>query len=63
MEEEIIVRKDGSTQIIRKTVKEDISFGTALAMVISFVTWKSIGWAIVHGLLGWVYVIYYMIRY
>ncbi|MBS7260033.1 MAG: hypothetical protein KIG91_00020 [Treponema sp.] len=63
MEEEIIVRKDGSTQIIRKTVKEGISFGTALAMVISFVTWKSIGWAIVHGLLGWVYVIYYMIRY
>ncbi len=63
MEEEIIVRKDGSTQIIRKTVKEGISFGTALAMVISFVTWKSMGWAIVHGLLGWVYVIYYMIRY
>ena len=63
MEEEIIVRKDGSTQIIRKTVKEGISFGTALAMVISFVTWKSIGWAIVHGLLGWFYVIYYMIRY
>ena len=63
MEDEIIVRKDGSTQIIRKTVKEGISFGTALAMVISFVTWKSIGWAIVHGLLGWVYVIYYMIRY
>ena len=63
MEEEIIVRKNGSTQIIRKTVKEGISFGTALAMVISFVTWKSIGWAIVHGLLGWVYVIYYMIRY
>lgn len=63
MEEEIIVKKDGSTKIVRKTVKEGISFGTALAMVISFVTWKSIGWAILHGLLGWAYVIYYAIKY
>ncbi len=40
-----------------------ISFGTALAMVISYVTWRSIGWAILHGILGWFYVIYYLIRY
>ena len=38
-------------------------FGSALAMVISFTTWHSVGWAILHGLLGWVYVIYYVIRY
>ena len=46
-----------------KTVTEGLSFGSALAIVISYVQWKSIGWAIVHGLLGWVYVIYYVIRY
>ncbi|MCQ2573344.1 MAG: hypothetical protein MJ182_05575 [Treponema sp.] len=63
MEEEIIVRKDGSTKIIRRTVQEGISFGTALAMIISFVTWKSVGWAILHGLFGWAYVIYYVIKY
>jgi transcriptional regulator with XRE-family HTH domain len=47
----------------KKTVTEGLSFGAALAMVISYVEWKSIGWAILHGLLGWVYVIYYAIKY
>ncbi len=49
--------------ISKKTVTEGLSFGSALAIVISYVQWKSIGWAIFHGLLGWVYVIYYIIRY
>lgn len=40
-----------------------ISFGVALAMVISYVNWHSIGWAILHGCLGWIYVIYYAIKY
>ncbi len=44
-------------------VKTGISFGSALAMVISYVNWHSIFWAIVHGVLGWVYVIYYILRY
>lgn len=48
---------------VQKTVKEGISFGTALAMVISFVTWRSVGWAILHGLLSWAYVIYFLIKY
>ncbi len=51
------------TTIVKKTVNKGVSFGSVLAMVISYVTWKSIGWAIVHGILGWVYVIYYIIRY
>lgn len=64
MEEEIVeIEKDGSKKVIKKTVKEGVSFGTALAMVISYVTWKSVGWAIVHGVLGWAYVIYYVIKY
>ena len=52
-----------NTQILFKTVKTGISFGTCLAMVISYVSWRSIPWAILHGLLSWVYVIYYLIRY
>lgn len=44
-------------------VKEGISFGAALAMVISYHTYSSVGWAVLHGLLGWFYVIYYLIKY
>lgn len=46
-----------------ENVKNGITFGSALAIVISYVQWKSIGWAILHGLLGWVYVIYFLIKY
>lgn len=47
----------------RKTVEAGISFGSALAMVISYTKWQSILWAIFHGLLSWAYVLYYIIRY
>ena len=43
--------------------KAGISFGSALAMVISYTTWHSVGWAVVHGLMSWVYVIYFILRY
>lgn len=45
------------------SVKNGIGFGAALAMVISYVQWHSVGWAILHGVLGWVYVIYYAVKY
>lgn len=47
----------------KKGIKTGISFGTALAIVISYTTWKSIFWAIIHGLMSWIYVIYFFIRY
>ena len=64
-EEITTIDKDGNkvTKTVVKTVKSGISFGSALAMVISYTAWKSIGWAIVHGLLGWIYVIYYVVKY
>ena len=49
--------------VVEKTVKTGIGFGSALAMVISYTAWQSIFWAIVHGLFGWVYVIYYVLKY
>ncbi len=49
--------------IINKTVKTGIGFGSGLAMVISYVAWKSIGWAILHGILGWIYIVYYIFKY
>lgn len=53
--------ENSSSTIISRTVKTGISFGSCLAMVISYTNWHSIGWAIFHGLLGWVYVLYFMI--
>ena len=53
--------------VIEKTVKkgidESVAVGIALAVVISYTKWQSIGWAIFHGLLNWAYVIYYIIKY
>jgi len=43
--------------------KVGIGFGSALAITISWSANKSILWAIVHGLLSWLYVVYYAIRY
>lgn len=44
-------------------VRDGISFGSALAIAISFSTHHSILWAILHGLLSWIYVIYFAIAY
>ena len=56
-------KKSSKKVIVEKTVKSGVSFGSALAMVISYTAWHSVGWAILHGLLSWVYVIYYVLRY
>ena len=42
-------------------VRTGITFGTALAIAISWSLNKSVLWAIFHGLLSWLYVIYYVI--
>ena len=41
---------------------DGISFGCALAMVLSYAKWHSLGWAILHGVLGWLYVIYFFAK-
>ncbi len=38
-------------------------FGGCLAMVISYGEHHHIAWAIFHGLLNWLYVIYYTVVY
>jgi hypothetical protein len=44
---------------VTNVAKVGISFGTALAIAISWSVNKSILWAIVHGFLSWIYVIYF----
>ncbi len=41
------------------SVKAGISFGSALAITISWSVNHSILWAIIHGIFSWLYVIYY----
>ena len=45
-----VVRSEGT--------KYGMGFGSALAIAISYTTSKSIPWAIIHGILGWLYVFY-----
>jgi len=45
----------------RQWIKTGITFGTPLSIAISFSVNKSVFWAIFHGLLSWLYVIYYML--
>ena len=38
-----------------------IGLGSILAIVMSWTSNKAIIWAIIHGVLGWFYVIYYIL--
>jgi len=40
-------------------VKAGITFGSALAITISWSQYHSILYAILHGILSWIYVIYF----
>jgi hypothetical protein len=37
------------------------AFGEIFAVVISFTTYRSVSWALIHGLFSWFYVIYYLL--
>lgn len=46
-----------------KFARYGVSFGTALAIALSFFHNHSVLWAIIQGVLGWLYVGYYVIMY
>lgn len=48
---------------VTKNIGSGVGFGAVLAMIISYVKWQSIGWAILHSIFNWGYVIYYIIKY
>ncbi len=47
----------------KSAISTGISCGAAMAMIISYVNWHSIPWMFLHGIFGWFYVIYYIIKY
>ena len=57
------MQENNKIEIVEKSVKTGITFGSALAMVISYTNWHSVGWAVIHGLMSCLYVIYYILRY
>ncbi|MGB2958155.1 MAG: hypothetical protein WBG01_03105 [Bacteroidota bacterium] len=48
-----------STVVQKEIVRNGISFGSALAIAISWSVNKSLLWAILHGIFSWFYVLYY----
>jgi hypothetical protein len=40
-----------------------ITFGTIVACYLSWMKWHSVGYAILHGILSWIYVVYYWAKY
>ncbi len=47
----------------QEATRAGISFGSAPAIAISGSANKSILWAILHGALSWLYVVYYALKY
>ena len=47
--------------VVQRVGGHGVGFGSALAMAISFNVNQSLGWAILHGLFGWLYVIYFAV--
>lgn len=43
----------------KSNISTGITFGSALAITISWSLHKSILWACLHGIFSWLYVIYY----
>jgi hypothetical protein len=44
-----------------EVARTGMTFGSVLAIAISFTVNKSIRWAILHGFFSWFYVVYYAV--
>lgn len=45
----------------KEIVRSGITFGTALAISISWSINNSVLWGIIHGFFSWLYVVYYVV--
>ena len=59
----VVHKHEHHEHITKEAAGGGIGFGAVLAMVISYVEWHSVGWAILHGALNWIYVVYFLIKY
>lgn len=49
------------SNVSREVAKSGVSFGSALAIAISWSQHQSVLWAILHGVFSWFYVVYYVL--
>jgi hypothetical protein len=49
-----------SNQVV---IRVGVGFGNALAIAVSYATNTHIGWAILHGMMGWFYIVYCLLGY
>lgn len=47
----------------KQVICSGVGLGEIIAVVLSYSINHSIGWAILHGIFGWFYVIYFAIKY
>lgn len=57
----IVYSQNGSNDMTKDVIQTSIGFGNMIAITISWSRNKSILYAIFHGILGWIYVIYFAI--
>ena len=55
-------KKNINIQILPINTTSAFSLGSSIAVVISWTKYQSVLWAAIHGLLSWVYVIYYLVK-
>jgi hypothetical protein len=53
------VNGERSFSVHLEGAKYGVGFGSALAIAISYTSYHSILWAIIHGIFSWFYVIYF----
>ncbi|MEP5634196.1 MAG: hypothetical protein ABJL43_01320 [Maribacter dokdonensis] len=58
---ECFSQQTGNLGITKTAVNNGIGIGSAIAIVISWDRNKSVLYALLHGILGWLYVIYFVI--
>lgn len=44
-------------------LKAVFGYGTIGSMILSYAMYKDVFWMFVHGMFGWFYVIYYLIKF
>ncbi len=57
----LFAQTDSAGETVRTVANSGIGLGSAIAVVASWSRNESILWAILHGILGWIYVIYFAI--
>ena len=55
--------EDGRGHTLFRLLQLLLLVGCIVALVVSYVNWHSIPWAIGHSVLGWFYILYFAIRY